>query len=76
MSLANGGGTFVSDITSTTNQQVDDTGTFSYTVNSDGTVTTVQDGVPVVQFVIINSDRFVTINDVTGVYPYLRISQQ
>ena len=76
MSLASGGGTFVSDITSTTAQHVDDSGSLSYTVNSDGTATTNAGGVPAVQMIVINGSRYVTINQLSDVYPYVLIGQQ
>jgi hypothetical protein len=57
-------------------QEIDETSTVSYTVNSDGTVTLVQNGVPVVQLIIINANRFVMLNNITGVYPYVLIGQQ
>jgi hypothetical protein len=75
-SLGSGMATLTTDITSTTNQEIDETSTASYTVNSNGTVTLVQNSVPVVQMIIINANRFVILNNITGVYPYVLIGQQ
>ena len=74
--LASGAGTSVSDSTSTTAQDPDITGNIPYTVNADGTVTEVQSTVPVVQFIIINNKRLVSISNLTSVFPYLMIGQQ
>jgi hypothetical protein len=76
LALGNGSGTSVADITSTTSQAVDQSGTLSYTVNADGTVTTIINSVPVVQIVVINNNRFVTLNNVTGTNPYIMVGQQ
>ena len=76
VTLGSGSGTTITDLASTTNQEGGNSGTISYSVNADGTVTTMNGGLPVVQFIIIDSSRFVTINDVTNVYPYITISQQ
>lgn len=69
-------GNSVCDITSTANQHVEAAGTLSYTITADGTVTMGNDGVRIVQLIVINSHRFVMINDVSGVDPYLMIGQQ
>ena len=76
LALASGSATSISDLTSTTHQQVDGTNTFSYTVNADGTVTTLENGVPVVQMIVINNNRYVMLNNITDVYPYIVIGQQ
>jgi hypothetical protein len=69
--------TFTSDSTSTTGpQHIDNTNAITYTVNADGTVSAVQGGVTIAQFIIINSKRFVMINDVPEVFPYIMIGQQ
>lgn len=79
VALASGSGTSVSDITSTTDQAIDVTSSLSYTVNSspaNGTVTITNNSVPIVQLIIINSHRFVTIGNITDTYPYIVIGQQ
>jgi hypothetical protein len=76
VTLGNGSATSIGEITSTTSQEVDNSSAMSYTVNADGTVTTVNSGVPIVRFIIIRSGKFVMINNVTDLYPYLMISQQ
>jgi hypothetical protein len=76
VTLGNGSATSIGEITSTTSQEVDNSSAMSYTVNADGTVTTVNSGVPIVRFIIIRSGKFVMINNVTDPYPYLVISQQ
>jgi hypothetical protein len=76
VTLASGGGTSASDRTSTTDQSIDETEPVSYTVNSDGTVTTTKSGVPIVNLIIINSNRFVMLNNVTDTYPYVVIGQK
>ena len=76
MTLGNGGGMCVSDTTSTATQHADDDASVSYTINSDGTVTTNTSGIPVVQMIVINGSRYVMINHLTDVYPYVLIGQQ
>jgi hypothetical protein len=79
VALTSGSGTSVSDITSTTDQAIDVTSSLSYTVNSspaNGTVTITNNSVPIVQLIIINSHRFVTIGNITDTYPYIVIGQQ
>jgi hypothetical protein len=76
VALASGSGTSISDITSTTTQQVDNTNTLSYTINADGTVTISTNGVAVVQMLVINNNRYVMLNNITDVYPYIMIGQQ
>ncbi len=74
--MGSGSGTSVGDFTSTTYQEIDDSNPISYTVNSDGTVSIVKNSVTIVPLIIINSHRFVMINNVGDSYPYLVISQQ
>jgi hypothetical protein len=69
--------TFTIDSTSTAGpQQIDISTPVTYTVNADGTVSTVQGGFNIVLSIIINSNRFVMINEVPDVYPYIMIGQQ
>ena len=74
--LANGVGTAINDTNSTTYQGIDNIGSISITVNADGTVTSTENGVPIVKMIIINNTRFVMVNNITDVYPYLVIGQQ
>jgi len=77
VTLDNGNGTVIEDFTSTVyDQEIDDTNPVTYVVNSDGTVSATKKGVTIVQFIIINSSRFVTINGVTSTYPSIAIGQQ
>ena len=76
VTLSNGTVNSTSDFTSTTYQEGDNTNQDTITVNSDGTVSSVKNGVTIVGVVIINSNKFVMISNVKDAYPYIMIGER
>jgi hypothetical protein len=78
MTPGSGAAGSVSDIgtvTSTTSQTEDSSIADTYTVNSDGTFSAASSGAPIVG-IVINSNKFVRIDDLTSTYPILRVMEK